>query len=131
MPHFMKLCDPDALGAAHMRDESMNPTERTFTIKGITKRKPPAGGGEKNFLLFEETPLGWYIPTGQMKRLALALKAANTDKWVGVKVTLSCQPVKSPKGADNVDPDCPPGKVMGIYIVRAAKPKQADPEVTP
>ena len=121
MPHFMKLCDPDSLGALHFTDDDMKPIERALTIKAITHRKPPGGGKERPYFTFEETPLGAFFAVGQIKRLATALKCANTDKWIGTKIVITCDEVKSPKG----------GTTMGMIIVRAAKPKQADPEVKP
>lgn len=117
MPHFMKLCDPDSLGALHFTDDDMKPIERALTIKSITHRKPPGGGKERPYFQFDETPLGAFFAVGQIKRLAQALKCANTDRWVGVKIVVTCDEVRDPKTG---------GKCMGMIIVRAARPKVAE-----
>jgi hypothetical protein len=117
MPHFMKLCDPDSLGALHFTDADMKPIERTMTIKAISRRKPPGGGKERPYFTFSETPLGAFFAVGQIKRLALALKCSDTDKWIGVKIVVTCDEVQDPRTG---------GKCMGMIIVRAARPKPDD-----
>ncbi len=112
MPHFMQLVDNRFLGAINFTDGDMRPTEVTLTIKSIAKEKPPQGKAEKPCLRFEETPKGWFISTGQMKKLANYLMIADYTRWTGCKVTLTCGPVKAVTG----------GETMGIIIVAAERP---------
>jgi hypothetical protein len=117
MPHFMSLVDNTCLGALNFTDGDMNPIERVLTIKGVEKRKPPAGNKEKPCIVWVETPKVSFLPTGQLKALANKLMVADTDRWVGAKVTLTCGPVKSPKG----------GETMGVIVVKAEKPRGQQP----
>jgi len=113
MPHFMSLIDSTCLGALNFTDGDMNPIERVLTIKGVKKQKPPAGNKEKPCIEWVETPKVSFLPTGQLKALANKLMVADTDRWPGAKVTLTCAAVKSPKG----------GETMGVVVVKAEKPR--------
>lgn len=117
MPHFMQLIDNTCLGALNFTDADMNPIERTLTIKGVKKQKPPAGGKEKPCIEWTETPKVSFLPTGQLKALANKLMVADTDRWIGARVTLTCGEVKSVKG----------GMTMGVIVVKAEKPRGGQP----
>lgn len=112
MPHFMQLIDSKCLGALNFVDADMRPTQRDLTIRRVVKGKPPAGGKERWEFHFQETEKTAFFANGQVKRLANMLMCANTEGWVGVRLTVTCGPVKSPKG----------GETMGMIIVEAVKP---------
>ena len=120
MAHFMEMLDPECLGAAWFTDENMQPTRKQLTIKAVCKKKPPGGGKERVFVSFVETAKGAFFANSQIKTLATKLQCADTTKWAGVRLTITCAEVKSPKG----------GTTMGMVLVGASrtKSKQSIPE---
>ena len=115
MAHFMTLIDNKCLGAVCFTDSEMRPKPRDLTIKRVAKGKPPGGGKERWEFWFVETDKSAFFSTGQIKKLANMLMCADTDGWTGVKITVTCAPVKSPKG----------GETMGMIITKAIRqPRQ-------
>lgn len=124
MPHFMTLIDNKCLGAVCFTDTNMQPKPRDLTIKRVTKGKPPGGGKERWEFWFVETDKSAFFSTGQIKRLANMLMCADVDMWAGARITVTCGPVKSPKG----------GETMGMLIthaVRAPKTQQQPAQQEP
>lgn len=88
--NFMKLVNPDNLGAEMFVDAQFNPIMHVFTIKHVAKEKPPTGGKEKACFYFEETDKKAFLATGEVKIIARTLRKAETDEWKGVKLGISC-----------------------------------------
>ena len=88
--NFMKAINPDCLGADTFVDKDFTPVEYTFEITGVTSEKPPAGGKEKICFRFKETPKKAFLANGEVKLIARVLRKADTDDWVGTKLSISC-----------------------------------------
>lgn len=88
--NFMKVINPDNLGAEAFVDKDFSPITRVLTIKNVTSEKPPTGGKEKACFYFEETDKKAFIANSQVKLLARKTRKADTEDWKGIKLGISC-----------------------------------------
>lgn len=118
--HFMKVLNPDNIGADFFVDKDMNPIEITLTIRDVTSEKPPTGGKLKACFYFEEiketVPTNGgdqvvykkcFLANGEVKKIARHTRKADTKDWIGIKTTITCKEKKF--GRD---------KVMGMIITK-------------
>ena len=117
--HFRKMLSSAHLAADDFVDAEFRPVERELTIKGVTLCKPPTGGKEKPCLAFVETEKTALMANGEIKSLARMLRRAETEQWVGAKVTIT--------SAEKKFAGQP---TTGMKVVRAYLPKKA-PDVQP
>ena len=111
--HFRKAMSPDHFAADDFVDREFNPIQKTLTIKSATMLKPPNGKKERICIGFEEDPRTAFFANGQIKFLAKTLRRADTDHWIGARVTITSHECKSPAG----------GMTTGMKIVAAVLPK--------
>jgi hypothetical protein len=122
MPHFMKLISQMHLGAINFTDESMRPIKRKLVIDRVTAEVPPGAGKnseKKNYVRFRGMSKGAFFSNKQLKKIANELMCADTDKWVGVELEVTCAEVKSREG----------GMTMGMIVTsiqRLNEQKQVD-----
>jgi hypothetical protein len=117
MAHFMKLVSQKHLGAINFTsEEDMRPIKRKLTIKCVKAEIPPGSPNReenrRNCVYFNETDKGAFFATKQLKSLANSIMCADTDKWAGVVLEVTCSEVKSTTG----------GKTMGMIILSATRP---------
>lgn len=111
--HFRKAMSPDHLAADDFVDREFNPIQKTLTIKSALLAKPPNGKKERICIGFEEDPRTAFFANSQVKLIAKTLRRADTDHWIGARLTITSAEVKSPAG----------GMTTGMKIVRAEFPK--------
>lgn len=118
--HFMKVLNPDNIGADFFVDKDMNPIEITLTIKDVTSEKPPTGGKLKACFFFDEIKetvteknqekvihKKCFLANGEVKKIARTTRRADTKDWIGLKLTITCKEKRF--GRDNV---------MGMVITK-------------
>lgn len=89
--HFMKVLNPDNIGAEYFVDSEMNPKVIELTIESVTSEKPPTGGKEKACFYFKEIQgKKCFLANTQVKLIARKLRKADTKDWIGAKVGISC-----------------------------------------
>lgn len=111
--HFRKAMSPDHFAADDFVDREFNPIQKTLTIRECFMLKPPNGKKERICIRFEEDPRTAFFANGQIKGLAKMLRRADTDQWIGARVTITSHECKSPAG----------GMTTGMKIVSAVLPK--------
>lgn len=107
--HFRKAMSPDHFAADDFVDREFNPIQKTLTIKSVFLAKPPNGKKERICIGFEEDPRTAFFANSQVKLIAKTLRRADTDQWIGAKLTITSAEVKSPAG----------GMTTGMKIVAA------------
>lgn len=117
MAHFMKLVSQKHLGAINFTDENdMRPIKRKLTIKCVKGEFPPGSPkkeeNRRNCVYFNETDKGAFFSVKQLKSIANSIMCANTDKWGGVILEVTCHEVKSTTG----------GLTMGMLVLSATRP---------
>lgn len=89
--HFMKLLNPDNIGAEFFVDADMNPKPMELTISKVTCEAPPTGGKAKACFYFEEIKdKKAFLANGEVKKIPRFLRKGDTESWKGVKLTMSC-----------------------------------------
>lgn len=111
--HFRKAMSPDHFAADDFVDREFNPIQKTLTIKTAFMSKPPNGKKERICIGFEEDPRTAFFANGQIKFLAKTLRRADTEHWIGARLTITCHEVRSVTG----------GTTTGMKIVSAVLPK--------
>jgi len=119
MAHFMKLVSQKHLGAINFTDENdMRPIKRKLTIKCVKGEFPPGSPkkeeNKRNCVYFNETDKGAFFSVKQLKSIANSIMCANTDKWGGVILEVTCGEVKSTTG----------GTTMGMLVLSAKRAAQ-------
>lgn len=93
--HFMKVLNPDNIGADFFVDANMNPKTMELTISNITSEKPPTGGKEKACFYFTEIKdKKCFLANGEVKKIARNTRKADTKDWIGLKVGITCKEKK-------------------------------------
>jgi hypothetical protein len=105
--------DADCWGAMDFWNPDMTARKRTLTIAGNGYAKPPAGKGEKAYVLFEGDKRKAFLSKTERLKIANAARSIEMDDWKGMKVYMTCGPKKSVKGGD---------PVLGMVVIQAAKP---------
>lgn len=92
--NFRKMMNPDCLGADDFVDDEFKPKERTLEVESVVSEKPPAGGKTKACFRFLKCTRKAFLSNGELKKIARFLRIAETDRWVGVKLTITSAPKK-------------------------------------
>lgn len=109
MPHFMKLISQAHLGAINFTDDNMRPIKRKLVIDRVTAETPPGAGknsDKKNYVRFRGMQKGAFFSNKQLKKIANELMCADTDRWGGVELEVTCAEVKAREG----------GTTMGMIV---------------
>lgn len=117
--HFRKILASDTMSAEDFVDGNFTPCEHTLTLKEVTMEKPPAGGKPKGCFHFEGTEKKMFVANGEIKKLARLLRRADTNDWIGARITFS--------SAEKKFAGQP---VTGIIITKAELPGKAPANAT-
>jgi hypothetical protein len=92
--HVKDAVNPECWSALDFIDDAGNYIERKLKIVADGKTKPPAGGKEKFFLVFEGDPRKCFLANGEIKAVMNILRRPNTADWKGAVLLMTAGPKK-------------------------------------